>query len=96
MTTLIYYLIDADGEETMPRLEVVGEIHGAVHWFADMAAMVSVGALERLGFTELLKFARKGDVLIVPSLDRLGTDAAELRIVFQAFKKKGVTIISLR
>lgn len=96
MTTLAYFHIGADGEETMPQLEVIGDAHDAIDWFADMAPMVSVAALERPGFVELLKFARKGDALIVSSLDRIGTSAAELLTVFQALESMGVTVISLR
>lgn len=96
MTTLAYFFIGGDGEETMPRLEVVGEAHGAIQWYCDMAPMACVAAPERPGFAELIRFARRGDVLIVSSRDRLGTSAAELLGVFQTLESMGVTIVSLR
>jgi len=96
MSTLAYFYIGADGQETMPRFEVIGEADDAVQWYADMVLMESVPAQERPGFAELLKFARKGDVLVVTSLDRLGTSSTELLTVFQVLEAKGVTVMSIR
>lgn len=96
MTALAYYLVSTDGQETKPELGVIEEVHDAVHWFADMASNDSIRALERPRFSELHKLARKGDTLVVSSLDRLGTSTTELLEVFQAFKAKGVGVVSVR
>ena len=96
MTTLSYFLIGADGQETKPRLEVVGEALNAVHWFADMASYGPIVALERPGFGDLYRFARKGDILIVPSLDCLGANLTDLLEVLQSFIEKGVVVTSMR
>lgn len=96
MTMLAYFLVGADGQETRPQLGAIEKAHEVVHWFADMASSGSISTLERSGFGELHKFARKGDVLVVSSLDCLGTSATELVEVFQALKAKGVAVISVR
>jgi DNA invertase Pin-like site-specific DNA recombinase len=96
MTTLAYYLVGTDGQETKPQLEDIDETHDAVDWFTDMASNESIRALERPGFSELHNFARNGDTLVVSSLDRLGASATELLEVFQAFKAKGVGVVSGR
>nr|WP_290128182.1 recombinase family protein [Pseudomonas simiae] len=71
-------------------------VHDVVHWFADMESVGLIEALERPGFSELHQFARKGDILIVPSLDCLGAGATELLEIFRAIKEKGVALISVR
>jgi DNA invertase Pin-like site-specific DNA recombinase len=96
MKTLAYFFVGTDGEEAMPQFEVIGDSHHAVQWFADMTSMASVAALERPGFVELLRFARKGDVLIVSLVSHLGSSAAELLTALQALESTGVTVVSLR
>jgi DNA invertase Pin-like site-specific DNA recombinase len=96
MTTLAYFLVDADGQETKPRIEIVGEAHNAVHWFGDMASSGPIMALKRPGFGDLHQVTRKGDVLIVPSLDCLGANLTDLLVVLQALIAKGVVVISVR
>ncbi|WP_426143308.1 recombinase family protein [Pseudomonas sp. DWP3-1-2] len=93
---LSYFLIGADGQETLPKLGAIELAHHAVHWFGDMESVGLIGALERPGFGELHQFARKGDILVVPSLDCLGASAAELIEIFQAFREKGVAVVSMR
>lgn len=95
MRMLSYFLIGADGQETLPKLGAIELAHDAVHWFGDMESVGLIGALERPGFGELHQFARKGDILVVPSLDCLGASAVELLEIFQAFRKKGVGVISV-
>lgn len=96
MTALAYFLIGGNGEEIMPRIVVAEETPDAVNWFADMASHGSIRALDRPGFGDLYKFARRGDVLVVSTLDCLGTNRAELLEVFQAFKAKGIAVFSVR
>lgn len=96
MTMLAYFLVGADGQETRPQLGAIEEAPEVVHWFADMASSRSTRTLERSGFGELHRFARKGDVMVVSSLDCLGTSVTELVEVFQALNEKGVAVISVQ
>lgn len=96
MTAFAYFLIGGNGEETMPRIEVADESADAVGWFADVASSESIRALDRPGFVKLHKSARRGDVLIVSALNRLGNSREELLEVFQALKAIGVALFSVR
>ncbi|WP_283189853.1 recombinase family protein [Pseudomonas sp. PMCC200344] len=96
MTALAYFLVGNDGQETLPKLGAIEKAVDDVHWFADMASSESIKALARPGFSELHQFAKKGDVLVISTLDCLGTIATELDEVFRAFKAKGVAVITVR
>lgn len=43
-------------------------------------------------FQELLKYIRKGDIVVVTELDRLGRNSGELTETMDTLKKKGVTV----
>lgn len=96
MTTLAYFLFDIDDQKNKPQDEIIEEAHEAEYWFADMASNVSIRALERPSFSELFKFARKGDTLVVSSIECLGRCSIELFETFQALQAKGVGVISVR
>lgn len=65
-------------------------------WFADEGISGAAKALECPEFSELFKFVRKGDTLIVPAVDRLGRDTIDILHTVEALQAKGVSIISLR
>lgn len=60
--------------------------------FSDIGVSGSVPAADRPGFSELLAYIRKGDVLHVASVDRLGRDALDVQATVRALINKGVTI----
>lgn len=94
MTMLAYLLVGADGQEAKPQLGAIEQAHEVGHWFADMASSRSTPALERSGFGELRRLAKKGDVMVVSSLDCLGASVTELIEVLQTLNEKGVAVIS--
>lgn len=96
MKSLAYFLVGVDGQETRPRLKAIEDVLEAVHWFSDMASSGSINALERPGFSDLHKVARKGDILIVSAIDRLGRDTIDLLETVEALKTKGVAVVSMR
>lgn len=51
---------------------------------------------ERPMFLELQKQLRADDLVLVTSLDRLGRSLVELAPLIQEFKRRGITLISLR
>jgi DNA invertase Pin-like site-specific DNA recombinase len=77
---------DLDGQRR--RLEAAG----AVRTFEDV---VSGRTFDRPGLTALLDYARRGDVLCVVRLDRLGRSLKELLETVEALKAKGVALMSL-
>lgn len=51
--------------------------------------------MDRPGLAELLAYARKGDVLAVVRLDRLGRSLAELISIVEQLKFRGISLLSL-
>ncbi len=60
--------------------------------FTDVGVSGSVPAADRPGFAELLAYIRKGDVLHVAAVDRLGRDALDVQATVRALINKGVAI----
>ncbi|MFC7461087.1 recombinase family protein [Hydrogenophaga defluvii] len=60
--------------------------------FSDIGVSGSVPASDRPGFSELLAYIRKGDVLHVAAVDRLGRDALDVQATVRALINKGVAI----
>jgi DNA invertase Pin-like site-specific DNA recombinase len=65
---------------------------GAIRIFEDM---ISGRNFERPGLTELLGYARTGDVLCVVRLDRLGRSLRELLETVEKLKKQDIGFMSL-
>lgn len=95
--SVIGYIRVSTGEQSVETQRYnIEQTHKVEEWFADEGISGAVKALERPGFAELFKFVRKGDVLIVPAVDRLGRDTIDVLITVEALRGKGVSIISLR
>jgi len=60
--------------------------------FSDIGVSGPVPAADRPGFSELLAYIRKGDVLHVAAVDRLGRDALDVQATVRALINKGVAI----
>ena len=94
---VIGYLRVSTGEQSVEaQRHSIEQIHKVETWFADEGISGAVRALERPEFSELFKFVRKGDTLIVPAVDRLGRDTIDVLHTVEALQAKGVSIISLR
>ena len=94
MRTLAY--VSADNLSTEIQRCEIAQLHNVEHWFADEALSESVSVLEQPGFMEALKFARRGDTLIVDSIQSLGKCSFELFDAFMALRAKGVNVVSVR
>ncbi|MCR6741003.1 recombinase family protein [Aeromonas dhakensis] len=94
---VIGYLRVSTGEQSVEaQRHSIEQIHKVETWFADEGVSGAVKALDRSEFSELFKFVRKGDTLIVPAVDRLGRDTIDVLHTVEALQAKGVSIISLR
>lgn len=60
--------------------------------FSDIGVSGSVPAADRPGFGELLAYIRRGDVLHVAAVDRLGRDALDVQATVRSLIAKGVAI----
>ena len=94
MRTLAY--VSADNLSTEIQRCEIAQLHNVEHWFADEALSESVSVLEQPGFMEALKFARRGDTLIVHSIQSLGRCSFELFDALKALRAKGINVISVR
>jgi DNA invertase Pin-like site-specific DNA recombinase len=65
---------------------------GALKVFTDVR---SGRTMERPGLAALLDYARKGDILAVVRLDRLGRSLAELLATVALLKARGIALLSL-
>ena len=97
MRTLAY--VSADNLSTEIQRCEIAQLHNVEHWFADEALSESVSVLEQPGFMDALKFARRGDILIVHSIQSLGKCSLELFDALKALKAlraKGANVISVQ
>lgn len=96
MTTLAYVRVSTEDQSTEAQRHGIAQLHNVEHWFSDEATSGATKALQRPGFAELFKFARKGDTLIVSAIDRLGRDTIDVLETVEALKAKGVAVVSMR
>ena len=96
MTVLAYVRVSTDDQSTDAQRHSIAALHNVQHWFADEATCGGTKALERPGFTDLFKFARKGDTLVVAAIDRLGRDTIDVLVTVEALKAKGIAVVSMR
>lgn len=92
--TILAYVTNTQSNENHPF--DIAEKHNVEHWFTDDAFSESIRIVERPGFIELLKFVRKGDTVVVYSIQSLGKCSFELYDAFKALRAKGVNVVSLR
>lgn len=94
---VIGYLRVSTGEQSVEaQRHSIEQTHKVEEWFSDEGISGAVKAIERPGFAELFKYARKGDTLIVPAVDRLGRDTIDVLSTVETLRNKGVSVISLR
>lgn len=60
--------------------------------FIDEGVSGAVPAADRPGFAELLGYIRKGDVLYVSAVDRLGRDAIDIQTTVRKLLDKGIAV----
>lgn len=65
-------------------------------WFEDAAVSGTVKAAERPGFAALLAYAREGDTVVVPAIDRLGRNTIDVLETVERLREKGVQVVSDR
>lgn len=94
MKTLAYVRVTAaDPSEDAQRHDIT-QAYQVCQWFKDEECGGSTCILELPGFTELCKLARRGDTVIVSSIECLGSSALELFQALKALRAKGVGVIA--
>lgn len=96
MTVLAYVRVSTEDQSTEAQRHSIAQTHNVEHWYDDEATSGATKAAQRSGFAALLKFARKGDTLIVSAIDCLGRDTIDVLETVEALTAKGVAVVSMR
>lgn len=93
---LAYVRVSTDGQTTEAQRHSISERYNVSEWFSDEATSGATKALQRDGFKALHAYARKGDIVVVAAIDRLGRDTIDVLETVEALKAKGVAVVSMR
>ncbi len=85
-----YARVSSTGQNETAQVELLRE-HGVEEVFVDKASGTSLQGRTKLA--EALKFARKGDTLVVTRLDRLARSVADLHAIAGTLQGKDVDLI---
>jgi len=96
MSTIGYVRVSTGDQSVEAQRHSIEQVHKVEEWFSDEGVSGIVRAMDRPGFSALLKYARKGDTLIVGAVDRLGRDTLDVLATVETLRAKAVAIISLR
>lgn len=94
--TLAYVRVSTDGQTTEAQRHAISQRYNVAEWFSDEATSGATKALQRQGFKALHAYARKGDVVVVAAIDRLGRDTIDVLETVETLKAKGATVVSMR
>lgn len=93
--TTVYYLRVSTKDQTIASQRMLLDISDDTPGdtvFTDEGVSGSVDALDRPGFAACARYCRKGDILRVTALDRLGRNAIDVQRTFEALMAKGVVV----
>lgn len=96
MTTLAYVRVTAASPSEDAQRHEIAEAYQIERWFKDEELSGSICILELPGFIKLCKLARKGDTLIVSSIECLGITAIELFQALQSLRARGVGVMAVQ
>jgi putative DNA-invertase from lambdoid prophage Rac len=88
--SIAYFRVSTTDQSIESQRQLLGG--GFDQEFSDVGVSGAVPAADRKGFSELLGYIRKGDVLHVASVDRLGRDALDVQSTVRSLMAKGVAI----
>lgn len=91
-----YVRVSTDDQTTANQRRAIEERYKVAKWFSDDGVSGSIPARQRPGLSELLKYVREGDTLVVHAIDRLGRNTVDVLNTVETLKKEGVSIVSLR
>ena len=85
-----YARVSSTGQNEAAQVDILNR-HGAEELFIDKASGTSREGRDKLA--EAIRFARKGDVLMVTRLDRLARSVTDLHSITQELQAKGVDLV---
>lgn len=86
-----YARVSSTGQNEAAQVDILRR-HGAEELFIEKASGTTREGREKL--EEAIRFARKGDVLMVTRLDRLARSVLDLNTISQELQAKGVDLIA--
>ncbi len=86
-----YARVSSTGQNEAAQVDILRR-HGAEELFLEKASGTNREGREKL--EEAIRFARKGDVLMVTRLDRLARSVLDLNTISQELQTKGVDLIA--
>lgn len=92
---IAYYRVSTTDQSIEAQRHALLEVAGSEGFdeeFSDEGVSGSIPAADRPGFARLLTHIRKGDVLHVYAVDRLGRDALDVQATVRKLLKKGVAV----
>lgn len=92
MSILAYICVSAARPSEEDQRNDIASSYRVEHWFKDEELSGSICTVELPSFIELCKLARKGDTVIVASIECIGSSAVELFRSLQALRARGVVI----
>lgn len=96
MRTLAYIRVTAASPSEEVQRHEISEAYRIERWFKDEELVGSICISELPAFIELCKLARKGDTVIVSSIECLGITAIELYRALQALGARGVGAMAVQ
>lgn len=96
MSTIAYYRVSTKDQTIENQRREIAKTYTIDHEYFDEAVSGTVKGHDRPGFANMLGFIRKGDVLVVVDLDRLGRDSIDVQQNMANLKAKGVNVIITR
>ncbi|WDR00859.1 recombinase family protein [Devosia sp. J2-20] len=88
---IAYARVSTNGQNEAAQIDILLR-HGAEEVFVDKASATTREGRPKLA--EAMKFARKGDVLMVTRLDRLARSVSDLHAISKELEAKGVDLIA--
>ena len=96
MPTFAYIRVSTDDQTTENQRLAIADRYNIESWYADDGVSGSIPAAQRPGMAALLGYVRKGDTVVVSSVDRLGRDTIDVLTTVEFLKKKEVAVIAMR
>jgi putative DNA-invertase from lambdoid prophage Rac len=96
LANIAYYRVSTSDQSIAAQRHALASIApnggGFDEEFSDEGVSGGIPAAQRPGFAKLLTFIRKGDVLFVYAVDRLGRDALDVQATVRRLLEKGVAV----
>lgn len=97
MSAIVAYArVSTEDQTCENQRRTISARYAVGEWFTDDGVSGSIVATQRPGLAALLACVRKGDVVVVGAIDRLGRNTIDVLTTVEALQAKGVSVVSMR